>query len=82
MGGEPGAQTGADGLDPFNAAAASCYAKDATCPTGELAIVVDGVVVTAPTIQTGRFEADQIQISGDFTEQSATTLAAGIDAGA
>lgn len=76
----PVLKQGTDGIDAFNAAAARCFAKDTTCPTGQLAIVVDGVVISAPTIQTTSFEADQIQISGNFTEASATALAAGIDA--
>ena len=71
---------GAEGIDGFNAIAARCYQRDATCPTGELAIVVNGTVLAAPTIQTPRFEADQIQLSGSFTEESANALAAGINA--
>jgi preprotein translocase subunit SecD len=76
----PVLKQGAEGIDTFNAVAARCFAKETTCPTGQLAIVVDGVVTSAPTIQTSRFEADQIQISGNLTETSATALAAGIDA--
>jgi hypothetical protein len=76
----PVLKSGAAGLGPFNAAAGHCYAKDETCPTGQLAIVVDGVVISAPTIQAPSFQADQIQVSGGFTEASATALATGIDA--
>ena len=47
----------------------------ATPPPGnQLGIVLDGVVVSAPTIQTGAF-GGQGQISGDFTEQEAKDLA-------
>jgi preprotein translocase subunit SecD len=77
----PVLKQGAAGLDLFNAAAAHCYAKDETCPTGQLAIVIDGVVISAPTIQEPSFQADQIQIAGGpFTEAQATALAGGIDA--
>ena len=47
----------------------------ATPPPGnQLGIVLDGVVVSAPTIQTGNF-GGRGQISGDFTEQEAKDLA-------
>lgn len=60
--------------------AARCFVREPDCPTGQLALVADGVVLSAPTIQTSAFEADKIQISG-FTEQAALELAAGIEAG-
>ncbi|MBW3536937.1 MAG: protein translocase subunit SecD [Actinobacteria bacterium] len=43
-------------------------------PNNQLGIVLDGVVVSAPTIQTGSF-GGQGQITGDFTEQEAKDLA-------
>jgi len=43
-------------------------------PGNQLGIVLDGVVVSAPTIQTGNF-GGQGQISGDFTEEEAKDLA-------
>ena len=47
----------------------------ATPPPGnQLGIVLDGVVVSAPTIQTGTF-GGQGQISGDFSEEEAKDLA-------
>jgi preprotein translocase subunit SecD len=73
---------GADGIDLFNTAAGQCYAKAATCPTGQLAIVLDGRVISAPTIQTPTFQADQIQISGTFTERTANDLATALKYGA
>lgn len=72
----------ADGIGQFNAVAAKCYAKDSTCPTGQLAIVLDGRVLSAPVIQTGSFQADQIQISGSFTEREAKDLATALKYGA
>lgn len=44
-------------------------------PAGAVAIVLDGVVVSAPTIQTASFERDKVQISGNFTEREAKDLA-------
>ncbi|MEQ1787632.1 MAG: hypothetical protein ABL966_11305 [Acidimicrobiales bacterium] len=67
-----------DGIDAFNELAASCFDSSATCPTGQLAIVVDGIVVSAPSIQQPSFERDQIQISGSFTEADATQLASAL----
>ena len=66
---------GADGIDKFNAAAAQCAPPSATCPTGQLAIVLDSIVQSAPTIQAANFTRDQITISGSFTESEAKDLA-------
>lgn len=66
---------GGDGIDTFNALAAECFSKAQTCPTGQLAIVLDSEVQSAPNIQQPSFEADQIQISGSFTESEAKDLA-------
>jgi preprotein translocase subunit SecD len=73
---------GADGIDQFNAVAAQCYAASATCPSGQLAIVLDGRVISAPTIQQPAFDADQIQISGSFDEGGARDLATSLRYGA
>ncbi len=71
---------GADGIDLFNAAATACYNGDAVCPAqqgsrGQLAIVLDGEVLTAPSINEPTFSRDQIQISGSFDEDSAQSVA-------
>lgn len=71
----PTFKAGADGIDLFNDIAAKCYAQDPTCPTGMLAITLDGEVISAPTIQTPSFSRDQVQISGNFTEGEAKDLA-------
>jgi preprotein translocase subunit SecD len=63
-------------IDDFNAdAAAPCFSRLATCPTQQLAIVLDSRVVMAPTIQQPSYERDQIQISGNLTEGEAKDLA-------
>jgi preprotein translocase subunit SecD len=66
---------GPTGIGAFNAIAGQCYERGPECPTGLLAIVVDGVVVSAPSIQSPHFEAEQVQISGDFDGGAAEQLA-------
>ena len=66
---------GEDGIDTFNEIASQCFAKAETCPTGSLAIVLDSVVQSAPTINNPSYERDQIQISGSFDESEAKDLA-------
>jgi preprotein translocase subunit SecD len=72
----------ADGIGKFNGAAAQCYAKAATCPSGQLAIILDGQVISAPSIKVASFKADQIEISGSFTERTAKDLATALKYGA
>ncbi|MCP4434927.1 MAG: protein translocase subunit SecD [Actinomycetia bacterium] len=77
----PTFREGPEGIDLFNQIAALCNAGDpSTCPAqpgglGQLAIVLDGEVLTAPSIQQPSFSRDQIQISGAFTQDSARDVA-------
>ncbi|HEY6533316.1 MAG TPA: protein translocase subunit SecD [Acidimicrobiales bacterium] len=73
---------GDDGIGQFNAIASQCFQKAATCPTGQLAAVLDGKVITAPTINAPVFSADQIEISGSFTESEAKDVALKLKYGA
>ena len=70
---------GPSGIDLFNKLAAKCFAGEPECPAqqehGSLAVVLDGVVMSAPTINEASFERDQIVISGSFTENEAKDLA-------
>ena len=66
---------GAEGIDQFNVIAAQCNPPSQTCPTGQLAIVLDSVVKSAPQIQASSYEKDDIVISGDFSESEAKDLA-------
>lgn len=68
-------RSGEQGIDRFNSAAAQCNPPSQVCPTGQLAIVLDSVVQSAPTIQAPAFARDQIVISGDFSEDEAKDLA-------
>lgn len=66
---------GAEGEDKWNALAGKCYAGGADCPTKSIAIILDGVVISAPVVQEPSFTGGNVQISGDFTEAEATDLA-------
>jgi len=66
---------GGSSIDAFNAIAAECFSGSPTCPSKQLAIVLDSEVISAPTIQQPSFERDKIQISGSFTESEAKDLA-------
>lgn len=71
-----------EGIDRFNQVAQLCYSStEGVCPTGSLAILVDGAVVTAPSIEQPSYLRDLIQISGDFTQDEATALATAIRGG-
>ena len=78
----PTFKSGDDGIGGFNAIAGQCYSKGSTCPTGQLAIVLDGRVLSAPSINSQSFKADQIEISGSFTERTAKDLATALKYGA
>lgn len=73
---------GDQGIGLFNAIAGQCYSKASVCPTGQLAIVLDGRVLSAPVIQQASFSADQIEVSGSFTEGDAKDLATALRYGA
>jgi hypothetical protein len=63
------------GLRSFNDLAAACFDRKPACPVARIAIVVDGVVQSSPSVQTPSFNGP-IQISGDFSEREAKDLAA------
>lgn len=71
---------GKNGIDKFNEVAALCFAGGPECPAqaggkGQLAIVLDSEVLSAPSINEAAFDRDKIQISGSFTEDEAKNLA-------
>ena len=73
---------GADGIDKFNAAAAQCNPPSASCPTGQIAVVLDNKVLTAPRIDVATFQRDQITISGNYKESEAKDIATALNYGA
>jgi preprotein translocase subunit SecD len=77
---------GANGIDTWNKVTQECFNGASTCPgigsrgRGLVAITLDGTVKSAPEIQPDNasfspFSADQISISGNFTEKEADDLA-------
>lgn len=77
-----GLRRGAEGEDLWNALATLCYNRDELCPTGQVAIVLDGVVISAPVVQEPVFTGGQVQITGNFTETEARDLAKILEFGA
>jgi preprotein translocase subunit SecD len=63
------------GLQGFNELSGRCYSKDATCPGGATAIVLDGRVESNPAPKTPTFESTSVEISGSFTNKTASDLA-------
>ncbi len=79
---------GPDGIDAFNAISLQCFSGAETCPAlsdtgrGLLGIVLDGEVISAPSINVDSFTRDQVQISGAFDRESADALAVALRYGA
>jgi len=72
---------GANGADLWNSGAARCFAKDSSCPSGRMAIVLDGVVQSAPSVNQPSFSGG-VDITGSFTEGEAKDLARVLKSGA
>ena len=75
-------RNGADGADLWNALAAKCYAGGSDCPTKQIAISLDGEVISAPVVQVPKFDQGTVQITGNFTQKEATELARVLQFGA
>ena len=73
---------GADGLDTWNQLAAECHGQQTTCPSGQLAIELDGTIISHPTMQQSQFTTNGVQISGSFSEGEAKNLARVLRSGA
>lgn len=71
---------GADGEDVFNAVAAECNQQASTCPTGQLAIELDGTIQSAPSMNAASYSGG-VEISGDFSPDEARNLARVINSG-
>jgi preprotein translocase subunit SecD len=76
-----GLKDGAEGEGAWNALANECFAKSQNCPTGQIAIVLDGEVISAPVVQTNNFSGS-VQITGEFSEREARDLAKILEFGA
>jgi preprotein translocase subunit SecD len=58
----------------FNELAAVCYDGTAECPTKQIAIELDTVIKSAPTVQERQFDGE-VSITGQFSEREAKDLA-------
>jgi len=74
-------KSGSSGSDLWNVGAAQCFAKSTTCPTGRMAIVLDGVVQSAPSVNQPSFSGG-VDITGSFKESEAKDLARVLKSGA
>src|SRR6056297_167773 len=72
---------GGEGRDTWNSLASQCFSRAATCPSQRLAIVLDSVVQSAPTVQEPNFQ-DSVSITGTFTQGEAEELASVLNRGA
>ena len=77
-----GLRKGALGEDVWNALTTKCFSRDPSCPTGQIAIVLDGKVISAPVVQEAVFTGGNVQITGNFTEAEARDLAKILEFGA
>jgi preprotein translocase subunit SecD len=67
-------RSGPAGEDQWNALARKCYDGGEECPTKQIAIVLDGEVISAPTVQTPSFDNGSVSITGNFTRSEADEL--------
>jgi len=72
---------GADGEDVLNAIVGECYQRSTVCPSGEVALDLDGELISVATVQTASITGS-LRISGSFTEAEARTIARSINVGA
>jgi preprotein translocase subunit SecD len=70
-----------EGQDTWNNLASQCFSGAPTCPTQRLAIVLDGVIQSAPTVQQPNF-TDAVSITGNFTQGEAEELSSVLNRGA
>jgi preprotein translocase subunit SecD len=71
---------GAEGEDIWNNLAGQCYNRAETCPTGQIAIDLDGSLQSVATVQEPTFSGS-VEISGSFTEGEAKNLARVLNSG-
>lgn len=74
-------KAGSSGEDVWNALASSCFNSASTCPTRRLAIEVDGVIQSAPTVNAANF-TNSVQITGQFNKSEAQQLSDVLNSGA
>jgi preprotein translocase subunit SecD len=73
-------RAGAKGEDTWNNLANQCYNAQTTCPTKQIAIELDGSLMSVATVEQPTFNGS-VQISGSFSESEARNLARVINSG-
>lgn len=68
------------GRSTWNEIASACYSQSAQCPSGQLAIELDGIIQSNPSMNEPFFSGG-VQISGNFTQAEAAALAEVINSG-
>ncbi|MGI9051887.1 MAG: preprotein translocase subunit SecD, partial [Ilumatobacteraceae bacterium] len=71
----------AEGEGTWNQIAGECYSGLASCPSRQLAIVLDGIVQSHPQVN-APFFSGEVSVSGSFTEDEARSLARVLNRGA
>ena len=61
-------------IDEFNALTQTCYDTTAICPSQQIALVSEGEILTAPTVNIAEFPST-LALTDDFTVESAGELA-------
>ena len=74
-------KSGAAGTELWNQLAAACFNTTPQCPTKQLAIVLDGNVISAPEVNEPSFADGKVSISGSFDQESARQLASVLNFG-
>ncbi|MEY2455823.1 MAG: hypothetical protein QOK06_917 [Acidimicrobiaceae bacterium] len=69
------------GIDALQRGSAACFAKTADCPAGRLALVLDGVVLSAPVPQAPTFTSTAVEVAGTFSALEVATLVGTVAAG-
>ena len=69
------------GESAWNALAQQCFNGLGSCPSRQLAIVLDGIVQSAPVVQAPSFSGE-VSITGQFAEEEARSLARVLNRGA
>ncbi|HWH34371.1 MAG TPA: protein translocase subunit SecD [Acidimicrobiales bacterium] len=64
-----------EGIAGFNELASACFNGEPTCARGAVAIVLDGTVVSSPTVREPTFPNREVTITGNFDEEEAKDLA-------
>jgi len=73
---------GEKGIGAWRAAAKECYNGTSLCPTRQLAIVLDGRVLSAPSVNDDFSDSTSAQITGSFSRNDAKNLATALRYGA